>query len=51
MPDTASIRAFLDDRHLDLVSNVIPFVRKEIFPLPAVEEDEDARDQATLGAL
>jgi acyl-CoA dehydrogenase len=46
MPDTASIRAFIDDRHLDLVSNVIPFVRKEIFPLPAVEEDEDARDQA-----
>ncbi len=46
MPDTTSICAFLEESHRDLVSQVTSFVRKEIAPLPAVEEDGDARDQA-----
>ncbi len=47
MPDTMAVRAFLEDRHLQLAKEVAAFVRKEIAPLPVVEEDEDAREQAT----
>ena len=46
MPDANSIRAFLEDRHVQLVDDVTSSVRKEISTLPVVEEDGEARTRA-----
>jgi acyl-CoA dehydrogenase len=46
MPDTDSVRAFLDPRHLDLADRVTSFCRDEIAPLPPTSDDASARTQA-----
>ncbi len=46
MINLATIRAFLDDQHLELAEKIENFVRQEIAPLPAPEDDDKAREQA-----
>jgi acyl-CoA dehydrogenase len=46
MPDTAEIRAFLEERHLALAAELEAFVAREIAPLPAAADDAAARVQA-----
>ncbi|MGB6363018.1 MAG: acyl-CoA dehydrogenase family protein, partial [Thermoanaerobaculia bacterium] len=46
MIDLATIRAFLDDQHLELAEKIDDFVLREIAPLPAPEDDSEAREQA-----
>lgn len=53
MPDTAPIRAFLDERHLDLARRAAEFAAKTIAPLPQPADDAAGRTQARaiLGLL
>ncbi|MEE9563088.1 MAG: acyl-CoA dehydrogenase family protein, partial [Thermoanaerobaculia bacterium] len=46
MINLATIRPFLDDQHLELAEKIENFVRQEIAPLPAPEDDDKAREQA-----
>jgi acyl-CoA dehydrogenase len=48
MVETRTVRAFLDARHLELAERLAGFVAAEIAPLPAPNEDDDARAQARL---
>ncbi|MCH9651224.1 MAG: acyl-CoA dehydrogenase family protein [Deltaproteobacteria bacterium] len=53
MLDTATIRAFLEDHHLDLASDVAAIAARRIAPLPPPEDDDAGRRQALeiLGIL
>lgn len=46
MPDIATIRAFLDRRHLALAGEITGFADVRLRPLPAAEDDDEARRQA-----
>ena len=46
MPDTAAVRAFLDDRHAPLASGIAEFAAREIAALPEPADDGAARRQA-----
>jgi len=46
MIDTAPIRPFLEDRHLELASELSLYVNREIAPLPEPPNDDAARVQA-----
>ncbi|HXO20634.1 MAG TPA: acyl-CoA dehydrogenase family protein [Thermoanaerobaculia bacterium] len=46
MPDTALVRAFLDDRHLALATEVEAFAARAVAPLPPPADDAAARRQA-----
>jgi len=46
MPDTKTVRAFLDDRHAELARSVAEFSRDEIEPLPDPGDDDACRVQA-----
>jgi acyl-CoA dehydrogenase len=46
MPDTWTVRAFLDPEHRELVEKLDAFTRTEIAPLPEPPGDEAARAQA-----
>jgi acyl-CoA dehydrogenase len=45
-PDTSTIRAFLDERHVALAGEVGRFAALRVAPLPAPEGDPGARQQA-----
>ncbi len=45
-PDVPAVRAFLDDRHVDLAARAAQFARERIAPLPPAETDGAARAQA-----
>lgn len=53
MPDTDSVRAFLDESHFALAEKVTAFCRDEIATLPPTVDDASARKQAReiLGKL
>lgn len=53
MPDSATVRSFLEPRHLPLIDDVEAFARREIVDLPAPSGDAAARVQARdiLGML
>jgi acyl-CoA dehydrogenase len=46
MPDTATIRAFLSERHLALAGEVERFAAERLAPLPTTADDPEARRQA-----
>ena len=46
MPDVHTVKAFLEERHLQLAARVTDFVEREIAPLPEPGNDADARLQA-----
>jgi alkylation response protein AidB-like acyl-CoA dehydrogenase len=46
MPDAGPVRAFLDDRHVDLARRAAEFAAREIAPLPDPPDDPAARLQA-----
>ncbi len=46
MPDTDTIRAFLEDRHIELAARIDEFALREIAPLSDPVSDDDARVQA-----
>jgi alkylation response protein AidB-like acyl-CoA dehydrogenase len=46
MPDAGPVRAFLDDRHVDLARRAAEFAAREIAPLPDPPDDAAARLQA-----
>jgi acyl-CoA dehydrogenase len=46
MPDSNSVRAFLDERHIDLARRLEGFTRREIEPRPEPRDDEASRVQA-----
>jgi acyl-CoA dehydrogenase len=46
MPDTEPIRAFLEDRHLELAARASEFAAEQIAPLPPATDDATARKQA-----
>ena len=46
MPDTATVRAFLEPAQLELAQRVDEFARREIAPLPEPPDDDAARAQA-----
>ncbi len=46
MIDTATVRAFLEDRHLELADELSLWVEREIAPFPAPADDDAARIQA-----
>lgn len=46
MPDPCAVRAFLDDRHLELAERLDAFCARAIRPLPAPPSDDEARVQA-----
>jgi len=46
MPDTSTVKAFLEPRHLDVSNDVAAFARDEIAPLEPAEDDDTARLQA-----
>ncbi len=46
MPDTAAVRAFLDERHAPLASGIAEFAAREIAVLPEPADDGAARRQA-----
>jgi acyl-CoA dehydrogenase len=53
--DTASVRAFLEERHVTLAARVSEFATRQIAPLPEPVDDKAAREQArallaTIGA-
>ena len=45
-PDPATVRAFLDDRHVELATKIAEFSAREIAPLPEPANDAAARVQA-----
>ncbi|MGH7565488.1 MAG: acyl-CoA dehydrogenase family protein [Gemmatimonadota bacterium] len=53
MPDVDTIRAFLDDRHVDFAERVDAFARSELRPRPEPADDDAARTEAReiLGIL
>ena len=46
MPDLETIRAFLDDRHVDFAERVDAFARAELRPRPEPSDDDAARTEA-----
>ncbi|MGQ0723174.1 MAG: acyl-CoA dehydrogenase family protein [Candidatus Eiseniibacteriota bacterium] len=46
MPDPGTVRAFLEERHVQLAARVTEWVRTEIAPLPEPADDGEARAQA-----
>jgi alkylation response protein AidB-like acyl-CoA dehydrogenase len=46
LPETSTVRAFLDERHLALAEEVARFAAERVAPLPAPEGDPGAREQA-----
>lgn len=46
MPDTSTVRAFLEDRHLRLATEVAEWARRTIGALPHAQSDAEARVQA-----
>ncbi|HET9581536.1 MAG TPA: acyl-CoA dehydrogenase family protein [Gemmatimonadota bacterium] len=48
VPDTTTVRAFLDERHLDLADRAARFARESLRPLPEPAGDPAGRDQARL---
>jgi alkylation response protein AidB-like acyl-CoA dehydrogenase len=44
--DTATVRAFLDERHLGQADGISRFVRESLLPLPEPPGDQAGRDQA-----
>lgn len=46
MPDPATVRAFLDDRHLTVATGIAEFSAREIAPSPEPPDDAAARRQA-----
>src|SRR5262245_42162109 len=46
MLDTASVRAFLDERHVTLADRASEFATRQIAPLPEPADDKAAREQA-----
>lgn len=46
MPDPAAVRAFLEDRHVELAAAVAEFVRREVATAPFAATDAAAREQA-----
>src|SRR5215472_15009757 len=46
MPDTSTVRAFLEDRHVRLAAEVTEWARKTIGALPHPADDAAARSQA-----
>ncbi len=48
MPDTRTVRAFLEERHLALAESFDAFASREIATLPAPETDDTARKQARV---
>lgn len=46
MPDTQAVRAFLEDRHLELAERIARFAETEIVPLPEPRDDAACRVQA-----
>ncbi len=53
MPDTKTVRAFLEDYHLELAGEICRFAEQEIASVPEPEDDASARTRATevLGLL
>jgi acyl-CoA dehydrogenase len=53
MPETETVRAFLEPRHLALAGEIEAFTAREVAPLPAPADDAGAREQARrlLGLL
>ncbi len=47
-PETDTVRAFLEPRHLELADRVGAFCEEQIAPLPHCEHDDAAREQARL---
>jgi len=47
-PETDTVRAFLEPRHLELADRVGAFCEEQIAPLPHCEDDDAAREQARL---
>ncbi|MFO0567223.1 MAG: acyl-CoA dehydrogenase family protein [Polyangiaceae bacterium] len=48
MPDIDAVSAFLTERHAALALEVEEFVRRELVPLPHVDDDDGARAQARV---
>ena len=46
MPDPKAVRAFLDDRHIELAKRLAEYTRREIAPLPEPKDDAASRVQA-----
>src|SRR3954471_7081670 len=46
MPETSTIRAFLDERHLALAGEVARFAAERVAPLPVPHDDREGRLQA-----
>jgi alkylation response protein AidB-like acyl-CoA dehydrogenase len=46
MPDTRTVRAFLEERHVELAARVTEWARAEVAPLPEPADDGAARAQA-----
>jgi acyl-CoA dehydrogenase len=46
MPDTRAVRAFLEERHVELAVRIVDFSRREILSLPEPADDAAARVQA-----
>ena len=46
MPDPRAVRAFLDERHVDLATRIADYAAREIAPLPEPPDDAAARLQA-----
>ncbi|MEA2695366.1 MAG: acyl-CoA dehydrogenase [Acidobacteriota bacterium] len=46
LPDTSTVRAFLDERHVALAGEVARFAAERVAPLPAPAGDPGAREQA-----
>jgi alkylation response protein AidB-like acyl-CoA dehydrogenase len=48
VPDTSTVRAFLDERHVALAGEVARFATERVAPLPEPAGDSGAREQARL---
>jgi acyl-CoA dehydrogenase len=48
IPDTAPIRAFLDERHLDFAAKIGEFSRRDLVKRPEPEDDAAARREARV---
>ena len=46
MLDPKAVRAFLDERHVDLAAKIADFVGRRIEPLPEPPDDDASREQA-----
>ena len=46
MPDPNTVRAFLEDHHIELEQRLAKYTRREVAPLPEPEDDAACRVQA-----